>query len=92
MKLETRAFQIRHSASNKLVSFLSSELQTNIGLYVLHSCLPVKKSSDNCPDNLPLTIKCNGPVIEGWPLILEADFQTTAYLYKWSGPNGWGQE
>jgi hypothetical protein len=58
-------------------------------LYILHSSC--KKSSNDCPAAAPIIIKHSGPIIAGWPLHLEAEFQSTAYLYKWSGPNGWEQ-
>ncbi len=55
---------------------------------VLLSC---KKSSNECPATRSITIQ-NGPVIEGVGLQLEAEFQSTDYLYKWDGPNGWHYE
>lgn len=53
---------------------------------VLSSC---EKKSDGCPAPSPITIKNNGPIVAGWPLQLEAEFQSTSYLYHWTGPNGW---
>jgi hypothetical protein len=44
-----------------------------------------------CQDPIALTIAQNGPIVEGWPLYLESDVRTEAYLYKWTGPNGWKQ-
>jgi hypothetical protein len=61
-------------------------------VFFLFAFMSSCQKSGNCPDAKSLTILHNGPVIEGWPLQLEADYQTTAYLYKWSGPNGWKQE
>lgn len=58
-------------------------------IIIIPSC---QKSSANCPDALSVSIQYNGPVVEGWPLILTANVQSTAYLYKWTGPNGWKQE
>ncbi len=55
---------------------------------ILASC----KKSNKCSDPLPLTLENNGPVYVGWPLSLEADVRSSAYLYKWSGPNGWKQD
>ena len=45
--------------------------------------------SSSCPDPGGLIINQNGPVIAGWPLHLEADIQSTEFLYRWYGPNGW---
>jgi hypothetical protein len=50
------------------------------------------KPNSNCSDPISLTIDHNGPLYPGWPLYLEADIQSTAYLYKWSGPNGWKKD
>src|SRR5687768_923670 len=50
------------------------------------SCTKSKK----CPDApLSLLINHNGPIYSGWPLHLKANVQSAAYLYKWSGPDGW---
>lgn len=58
-------------------------------IFIFSSLLSCKKSSNDCPEPSPVTIKQNGPVIDGWPLTLEAEIQSTGYLYKWTGPNGW---
>jgi hypothetical protein len=55
---------------------------------ILVSC----SKPDKCSDPLSLTIDNNGPVYPGWPLYLEADVRSSAYLYKWSGPNGWKKD
>jgi len=60
-----------------------------ITLFAYTSLSSCKKSSNDCPAPSPVTIKQNGPVIDGWPLNLEAEIQSTGYLYKWTGPNGW---
>jgi len=48
-----------------------------------------KPSTSDCPTPSTILITTNSPVIEGWPLRLEANYQSITHLYKWSGPNGW---
>lgn len=55
--------------------------------FFLISCS--KPSSSDCPTPSKILITTNSPVIEGWPLRLEANYQSITHLYKWSGPNGW---
>lgn len=50
------------------------------------------EKQDKCPETMSVIIEQNGPVYAGWPLYLKADVQSMAYLYKWTGPNGWKQE
>ena len=55
-------------------------------LYIfLLSC----SKSNNCPETPSVFINLNETAIVGWPLRLEAEVQSTGYIYKWSGPNGW---
>jgi hypothetical protein len=42
-----------------------------------------------CEPPSPITINHNGPVVEGWDLILDPGFATFEHTYKWTGPNGW---
>jgi len=51
-----------------------------------------KQPSSDCPTPSNVLITTNGPIIEGWPLRLEANNQTITHLYKWTGPNGWKME
>lgn len=49
----------------------------------------VKK--EDCGTPGPLDIEHNGPVVEGWYLRLKTN-GTTAYRFRWYGPNGWKKE
>ena len=57
---------------------------------IFFSC--TKQQSTDCPSPLNVLINANGPIIEGWPLRLEANDQNITHLYKWTGPNGWKVE
>lgn len=53
-------------------------------------CMSCTKE-EKCPEPSVVSIDYNGPIYSGWPLQLEASIRNTAYLYKWSGPNGWAR-
>lgn len=60
-------------------------------LFSSNSCQKTKKESCSTPPE-PVGLSSNGPVIKGWPLVLNTVHYGTGYIYKWRGPNGWAME
>ena len=63
-----------------------------LAILCLYICLQSCSKSNNCPETPSIIYNLNETVIVGFPLRLEAETQTTGYIYKWSGPNGWGKQ
>lgn len=59
-------------------------------LFFLNSC---KKKTEECSETPePVSMSSNGPVVEGWPLVLTTANYEDGYTYRWKGPNGWSAE
>jgi hypothetical protein len=63
-------------------------------LLFFSSCKKIESitNDDNqCPAKENIEIVTNSPVVAGWPLTIST-MQSMAYMYKWTGPNGFSAD